>query len=261
LGTGPNGCNGAACPSGAVYAERYAARVPVSLPTIDLNTQYARANWSAATCIGTNPFDNNATRNSSRGTTSLIGASYDCTARDGAGNFVGRLAWNSSATTWNGIPAKTLFVSGAVFIDGSFGGRPEFQYTTGPLGGTIYFNGTINLKDTKICGPGSGLSGSGCGGTWEPANGALLMVAGNSSGAGNAIDGAANGTEIEAGLWGVGSIDVTSHPIFAGSVYLDNGIGDFTGGGGMQAFVNLPAGAPTGGQYELDANSFDHSGG
>jgi hypothetical protein len=58
---------------------------------------------------------------------------------------------------------------------------------------------------------------------------------------------------LEAGIWAIGNIDATSHPYFGGSVYLDKGIADFTGGGGMKAFVNLPAGAPTGGEYTLGA--------
>jgi hypothetical protein len=249
---GATSCNGAACPSGAVYAETYAARVPVSLPTVDLNAQYAKANWRVAACTGPNPFDTDGVRNNSVGTTNLMGTSYDCTASNG-----GRLAWNNSS--------KTLLVQGAVFVDGNLGNEPKFTYTGD---GTIYFNGKFDLKKAKICGPGSALVGSSCGHTWDPANGAILLVAGNCdpaipgkcAPAGNAVD-TGTGTEIEAGIWAIGNIDATSHPYFGGSVYLDKGIADFTGGGGMKAFVNLPAGAPTGGQYELDANSFNHSGG
>ena len=91
------------------------------------------------------------------------------------------------------------------------------------------------------------------------------MVALNANNAGTAIN-FQNGTEIEAGLWAVGdgsgvAVDGSAHPYLGGSVYIDKGTGDFTGGGAMQAFINLPAGAPTGGQYILDTSASNFSGG
>jgi hypothetical protein len=155
-----------------------------------------------------------------------------------------------------------LRVSGAVFVDGDLGkvGGNNYSNFTYSGNGTIYFNGKFDLMKAKICGPGSGFVGTSCARTWDPANGALLLVAGNCdpavpgkcSPAANAIN-TGSDTELEAGIWAMGNIDATSHPYFGGSVYLDKGIADFTGGGGMKAFVNLPAGAPTGGEYTLGA--------
>ena len=76
------GCDGGACPNGA-YAHTTGTHVPVALPTIDMAAQYAKANWSAATCITApspsfNPFDNSAgagagVRDNSLGTTNFMG--------------------------------------------------------------------------------------------------------------------------------------------------------------------------------------------
>jgi hypothetical protein len=272
---GADTCNGVPCPSGDVHAETYAARAPVSLPKVDLDAQYARANWSAATCDplpGSNPFDNTTgpgkgVRDNSLGTVNLMGPSYNCTAWDASGTVVGLLGWNDSSTTplptpTGPIPPKTLRVSGAVFIDGDLGkvGGNNYSNFTYSGNGTIYFNGKFAIQKAKICGPGSGFVGSNCARTWDPVNGALLLVAGNCdpavagkcSPAANAID-TGTDTELEAGIWAIGNVDATADPYLGGSVYLDKGISDFTGGGGMKAFVNLPAGAPTGGEYTLGA--------
>jgi Tfp pilus assembly protein PilX len=253
------GCNspGGACPGASgIHAQTYGAHAPVALPVVDMNEQYAKANWSAATCAtGSNPFDNNTTRNTSLSTTNLMGASYDCSVPNTEGG-VSRLGWNDSAsTTLNGIPPKTLFVEGPIFVDRnlSWGSNQGLQYDGD---GTIYANGTVDIAGT-ICGPGSSWDGNNCGLTWSPlANlGALLIVAGNAGGAGVAVN-AGSQAVIEAGLWIVtGNVDSTGHPYFGGSVFIDNGTGRLRGGGGLQAFINLPAGAPSGQQYILGTPS------
>ena len=58
--------------------------------------------------------------------------------------------------------------------------------------------------------------------------------------------------EVEAGLWLLrGKVDGNGGPFLGGSLYIDQGFADLQGGGGMQAFIDLPAGAPTGGYYAL----------
>jgi hypothetical protein len=255
---GAGNCNGGLCPgTGDFRARRYGRHMPVALPTVDMNAQYAKANWSAATCAaGTNPFDDDAARNTSLSATNLMGSSYDCTARDGSNNFVGRLGWNNAGTTSpNGIPSKTLLVEGMVFVDRSLslGSNDGLQYAGN---GTIYVNGKVDIAGT-ICGPGSSWNGTDCGKTWSPLSGlgALLIVVGNAGNADPAVNVGSQGV-VEAGLWIVtGNVDSTGNPFFGGSVFVDNGTGRFRGGGGMQAFINLPAGAPSGQEYILGTAS------
>ena len=180
------GCNlSASCQPGSVsmvYAETYGLHKPFPIPRPNADEIYAKANWAAATCVtGTNPFDNDSARNQSLGTVSnlLTRASFDCTARDSAADFVGRLAWNLST--------KQMVIDGMVFIDGDLITDPNhrMQYSGD---GTIYVNGTVNHKGT-ICGPGSGFNPAASGSTppcdpkvWDPANGQLLIIALNANG-------------------------------------------------------------------------------
>ena len=61
---------------------------------------------------GSQPFDNNTTRNSSKGTVALLGlAKFDCTAKNTSGSTVGRLAWDPAS--------HSLTASGTIFIDGN----------------------------------------------------------------------------------------------------------------------------------------------
>jgi len=240
-----------------IRAQTYGAFAAVSLPGVDVNAQYGKAKWSTAICsTGSNPFDDGgAIRDNSRGTTNLMGSSYDCTARDSSGSIVGQLGWNSSTTTplstpSGDIPPRTLRISGSVFVDGNLALAPSdgLRYSGN---GTIYLNGTVDIKGT-ICGPGSSWDGNTCGKTWSPLAGlgSLLIVASNSSNANPAVNFGSQAV-VEAGLWALGNVDSTGGPWLGGSVFVDNGSADITGGGGLQAFINLPAGAPTGGQYAL----------
>jgi Tfp pilus assembly protein PilV len=163
------------------YALSYPSNAPIQMPSVDAQAIYNKALWSAATCTtGTQPFDDDSTQNGSKGNVGLFSlASYDCTAHDSLGGDVGRLAWNSSSSTVNGIPGKTLVIDGTIFIDGSLTTSPsEMLRYTGS--GTIYFHGSVDLKGT-ICGPGSSfnVSTGACGMTWDPDQGGLLMVATN----------------------------------------------------------------------------------
>jgi hypothetical protein len=255
------GCNAGACPAASnVHAQTYGTFFPVALPTVDMTAEYAKANWSAASCAGANPFDNDALRNTSLSTTNLMGSSYDCTARDGTGAVVGRLGWNNSNAELNGIPPKTLLVQGAVFVDRdlSWGSNEGLTYTGD---GTMYVNGTVNIQGT-ICGPGSSWDGNECGKTWSPLadKGKLLVVVGNANNAVNAVNFGSQAIA-EAGFWVVkGNVDSTGGPYVGGSVFVDDGTGRLRGGGGLQAFINLPAGAPEGRQWILGTAS-DFAGG
>jgi Tfp pilus assembly protein PilX len=256
------GCNGGACPAASnVHAQTYRTYFPIALPTVDMTAEYAKANWWTASCAtGSNPFDNNALRNTSLSTTNLMGSSYDCTARDGTGTVVGRLGWNNSHTALNGIPPETLLVQGTVFVDRNlrWGSNEGLTYIGD---GTIYVNGTVDIQGT-ICGPGSSWDGRDCGKTWSPLadKGKLLIVAGNANNAVNAVNFGSQAVA-EAGFWVVkGNVDSTGGPYVGGSVFVDNGTGRLRGGGGLQAFVNLPAGAPEGRQWIL-GNASDFAGG
>jgi hypothetical protein len=259
-----DGCNphpaGVPCGdvAGVIRAESYGTYLPVHLPAVDADTEYGKANWSTAACsTGANPFDSNGVRNNSLGTTDLMGKAYDCTAKDGSNNVVGQLGWNPSfddplATPTGDIPPRTLRLSGTIFVDGDLALAPSdgFQYSGD---GTIYVNGVVDLKGT-ICGPGSSWDAkkNTCGKTWSPLQGlgALLIVATNKNNAYFAVNFGSQAV-VEAGLWAIGNVDGSGGPYLGGSVFVDEGFADITGGGGMQAFINLPAGAPSGQQYIL----------
>ena len=86
----PTTCNNGA--SSQVWAAAYGSTTnPQPLPTADPDVVYAKANWSASTCTsGTEPFDNNTVRNSSKGTVDLLGlAKFDCTAPGNSGGSRG----------------------------------------------------------------------------------------------------------------------------------------------------------------------------
>src|SRR5262249_42178048 len=102
---------------------------------------------------------------------------FDCTARNGAGATIGRLAWSSST--------KTLTISGTVFIDASQLTLSSSDAALYSGSGTIYVNGTVSFSNSSaICGPGTGSSAStGCSAdAWDPTQGALMIIAGNAAG-------------------------------------------------------------------------------
>ena len=170
------------CSSGSssqVWAAAYSTTANSQpLPTADPDTVYAKANWSAATCTsGTEPFDNNTTRNSSKGTVDLLGlAKFDCTAKD---------APETRSGASRGIRRrKSLTASGTVFIDGNLdiGSNEHALYTAG-TSATIYVNGTVSFhNDGSICGPGPGSTAvDPCLDKWDPNQGELLIWALNTA--------------------------------------------------------------------------------
>jgi hypothetical protein len=236
--------------SSQVWAQSYPTTAsPITLPAIDLATTYASANWSAATCTtGTNPFDGDATRNSSRGTVRLLSASsFDCTAKTAAGAAVGRLAWSAST--------KTLTISGTVFIDASL---LTFQNSDAAVysgDGTIYLNGTVSFNNSSaLCGPGTGSTASaGCSGNaWDPDQGALMIVAGNSANATPAWSMNNSGT-FEGIAYANGVYDGHNGAVVRGSVLAKRG--QLANSGGSKAITIIPSGAP-GSSYQLGTATY-----
>ena len=231
--------------AGNIHALSYPSKPPNPIPAVDAQAVYNRANWSGATCTGSQPFDNNGVRNNSKGNVSLLSlASYDCTARGAAGNFVGRLAWNNTTTT------KQMTIDGTIFIDGNLvvGTNDKMKYSGN---GTIYVNGSIDHKGV-ICGPPSTFdpSSGACSMDWDPAQDNLLIVAVNSAGADTGF-GVTSQSRLEAGTWTVGDGDATAdfsstgQTELGGSVIVERGFAAIAGGGLLKANVSLPAGAPS----------------
>lgn len=244
--------NPTTCSSGSssqVWAAAYGSTPnPQPLPTADPATVYARANWSAAACTsGSQPFDNNTTRNSSKGTVALLGlAKFDCTAKSTSGSTVGRLAWDPAS--------HSLTVSGTIFIDGNLdvGSNQHALYTAG-TSATIYVNGTVSFhNDGSICGPGPGSTAvDPCLDKWDPKQGELLIWALNTANpppytvttppgfttVGNA--------SFEGGAAVTGKYSGSNGASVKGPVIAN--YGEIDGDGKSKAFVTVPGGAPGGG--------------
>ena len=234
---------------------------PIPSASVNASTVYSSANWSGATCTsGTNPFDNNATRNGSLGNVGPeTWATFDCSITDAQGT-VHRLTYNSAT--------RTMTIQGSIFIDGNFTSSPNkgFRYTGN---GTIYFNGTVNHSGV-ICGPGSSWTAPGtCGKTWDPTTGELLLVACNAAATPVATSFMVQSQAVlEAGAWAVGTSSMTT-PAFqstgnaylGGSIFTEKGYASISGGGLLHAFISLPAGAPTTYIYTLASHTTNYSGG
>jgi hypothetical protein len=228
--------------SSQVFAAAYGTAASAQpLPTADPDVVYAKANWSAATCTsGTQPFDNNTARNSSKGTVDLLGLTkFDCTAKDAAGNFVGRLAWDPTANP------KSLTATGTIFIDGNLdiGSSRHALYTAG-TSATIYVNGTVSFhNDGSICGPGPGSDDvDPCLDKWDPNQGELLIWALNTANANPAFDMVGN-SSFEGGALAKGFYHGTNGAYVKGPVIAN--YGEIDGDGKSKAFVTVPGGAPS----------------
>jgi hypothetical protein len=238
---------------------------PIPSASVNASTVYNSANWSGATCAsGTNPFDNNATRNGSLGNVGPeTWGTFDCSVTDAQG-AVHRLAYNSVT--------RTMTIQGSVFIDGNFTSSPNkgFKYVgVTPAGGTIYFNGTVNHSGV-ICGPGSTWTVPGtCGKTWDPNLGELLLVACNAAATPVATSFMVQSQAVlEAGAWAVGTSSMsapafvsTGNAYLGGSVFTEKGYASIAGGGLLHAFISLPAGSPTTYIYTLASHATNYSGG
>jgi hypothetical protein len=252
-----------------MHAQSFAAATRPTLPPVSAAAIYSSANWSttgpnAVSCSsGSDPFDNDSTRNNSRGTIDPYGgvapwnANFDCTASSASGT-VGRLAWNSTT--------KTLTIAGTVFLDGNFNlsSNNGFRYVGN---GTIYVNGVVTSNGI-VCGPPpeSWTPPKTCGQTWDPNNGELLIVACNATTTSAPVPISFNlggQAVLEAGAWAIGNGSTANGngaftsaggTTLGGSVLLSNGYADISGGGNIHAFISLPSAAPTNYVYRLDPN-------
>ncbi len=199
----PGGCTGkrgkiCSQPGSNVYATTYTGpSANLTKPAIDPDARYLEGQWSSPVCsTGSFTFDNDTTRNTSVASIELFPSSaYDCRVYNSSGAEVGRLAW-SPAT-------QSLIVTGLIYIDGdlSMNSNTAAGYTTPsgttPLGATIYVDGTVTMNGTaSLCGPPSTPSGGTCSGSWDPAAGALFLVAVNHANSTNplAVGWRANGS-------------------------------------------------------------------
>jgi len=236
--------------SSQVWAQSYPTSTSsITLPTVDLTGTYASANWSAATCsTGSNPFDNDATRNSSKATyRPLNGASFDCSAKNAAGATVGRLAWDSTT--------KVLTVSGTVFIDASTLTIQNNDTALYSGSGTIYVNGTVSFSNSgSLCGPGTGSTASaGCTANgWNPDTGGLMIIAGNAASVTPAFT--MNGASMFEGIaYANGFYQGNNGAAVRGSVLAKNG--QIQGASTTKAISTVPMGAP-GSSYVLGTPDF-----
>jgi Tfp pilus assembly protein PilX len=159
-----------------VYANSYSSTPSaVTKPTANASAVYASGNWRNPVCaVGSFTFDNDTTLNASLGSVDLLQSngrpSFDCTVYSPSGTTtIGRLAWDLST--------KVITISGTILLDGglSFSGQSLARYTGF---GSIYANGQVTTSgQAAICGPPSVPLTSSCLGNWDPAQGALSIVA------------------------------------------------------------------------------------
>jgi hypothetical protein len=231
-----------------------------ALPTLDANTIYSSVPWRSASCTGINPFDNDTTRNNSKGSVDITTlASYSCSVTDSAGQ-VHSIAWNSLT--------HELTIQNSWFIDGNLniGTGHGLEYTGD---GTIYFNGTVNQQGV-VCGPPSVyVLPATCSKQWDPSGGnKLLILALNGLSTPVATSFTISGASqiFEADAWTVGNSS-TSSPAFSltgsgwlgGSVFTDKGYANIAGNGVIHSAVSLPSGAP--GDWSLSLHPTNYGGG
>jgi Tfp pilus assembly protein PilX len=181
--TAVNGCqrqnSNVICSTSAqskVYSTVYSSTPSsVTKPTTDAAAVYASGNWHNPVCsVGSFVFDGDTTLNGSLGSVDLLQSnarpSFDCTVWNQSGTAqIGRLAWN--------VTTKVLTISGTILLDGglTFSGQSSARYTGF---GSIYANGSVGTSgQAAICGPPAIPNGSSCTGNWDPAQGALTIVA------------------------------------------------------------------------------------
>jgi Tfp pilus assembly protein PilX len=123
------------------------------------------------------------------------GNSYSCKTAGG------QLSWNATAVDSSTYgPARTLTVSGAVFIDGNaridIGGTVRYQGQ-----GTLFLSGSFVLKSTNLCAVVAS-NGRDCdwqlgAGHWDPNTTMLEVVTGDKVGSGNQQDAPSDDTSVE----------------------------------------------------------------
>jgi Tfp pilus assembly protein PilX len=193
-------------------------------------------------------FDNDTTQNGTNPATFELvplGGTYQCVSQNG-GATTGQLIWNGTTSVWNGVPAKTLWVSGRVFFDGNLTISSIGTYTGSgaiDVAGTITFNGnSTTLCATNPCNTASG--------AWQGTSGnnsmlTLVALASNTT----SISFTNNSQTFQGSLWAQPSSTMT---------FVKNGvtvegpmsIGKFDNSFNNAAFIplpvitNMPVGAP-----------------
>jgi Tfp pilus assembly protein PilX len=162
---------------------------------------------------------------------------YSCIVRNPVNAIVGQLTWDHTA--------KTLTVSGTIFIDGSVTvdyGSPNvpIQYNGQ---GTLYLGGTFLLSNTKLC---AGIANGTCDfNSWNPNSEMLVIVANGNGGqvtTGDSIQ--LKSSFFEGGLWATNAIELntssqTEGPMVGSNVILENTVFART-----WPAVTVPAGMP-----------------
>lgn len=147
----------------------------VSKPSVDMAGTYTSAapGPTHACTSGSFPpgFDNDSTRNTSKGTVNILTSSaYDCVFASG-GSTVGEIKWTPAS--------NALYIKGVVFIDGNIdmAGSQKVDYTGR---GSIYANGYIKLWGSEqFCAARNAGSCDYTTGAWDPEQILLCWVAGS----------------------------------------------------------------------------------
>ena len=194
---------------------------------------YASGNWHSPICtVGSFVFDGDTTLNASLGSVDLLLSntrpSFDCTVWSPSGTTqIGRLAWD--------LTTKVLTISGTILIDGglSFSGQSSARYTGF---GSIYANGLVTTAgQAAICGPPAVPNGSSCTGNWDPAQGALAIVALN----GWSMSGQ---SEFNVIAYVNGAFSATGGAVVTGPVIADTAT--LSGNGKFASVTTVPPGTP-----------------
>jgi hypothetical protein len=162
------------------YVTGHDTFVPTEAPEMtstEIGTAYSTAdpgpNHACATGgLASTAFDGDGVQNGTNASFELLpnNGTYTCISQ--SGSSTGRLTWNGTGSTWNGVPAKTLLITGRVFFDGNLTISTSGTYTgTGVIdvAGTITFNGNgTSLCATSPCNTAAG--------AWQGASGNNSML-------------------------------------------------------------------------------------
>jgi hypothetical protein len=224
-------------------------------PPIDFNV-WTDSNWKAPTCTGNPPTFEAAGDNAASpvpvNNVTIDSNTYSCSFVDGAGNFLGSLAYDNGT--------KQLTINGEVFVNGNLQlvSNPGFHYIGN---GTLYVNGTVTSKN-DVCGDPTTETSTFCNtsaGTWDQTRADMEIVAMN---VGNcpstqtapctAIGWTVNGSGEYDGIAFVrGAVTATgngSTTDFKGPVITDF-VDKINGGGGLYYPTQPPADSPGGVQH------------
>lgn len=207
-----------------VWATTYFSTAPAAnAPAADFDYWYANAKpgpeqfcTNGGSGLATTTFENeiaSPTRNTSAGTFDLTpGSSYDCQYRDASNNLLGQLKWDNAA--------KTLTVSGVIYIDGNV---TASDGVTNSYNGqaSLYASGTFTLANgTQLC---AGVLSGNCDvASWNPNTELLgIMADGNIT--------ISNSARWQGALYSTGTVSTANSaqldgPIVGGGLSLANSV-------------------------------------